>query len=382
MRKVALVILLRLALLVALAASAALLVDYQHAGDPAFCGVGSGCLAVRLSPYSKLGGIPLPTLGLAAYLGLFILSLASWSKEVLRVAVILNGLAALAACVLIYLQAFEIHAFCKWCVVVDASAIFAFIVALLLYVEVEAESQAGKDVEAEMRALFSRLPLSVAWVLAGAASIVAPFVWGQFPVIPPLPPELAALQVPGKITIVSFTDFECPYCRALHPLIEDVIAAHPDRIALVRRMMPLSGHPGAMPGALAYTCAPEAKRHQIVDALYGAPEPRLTRDGTIDIAAALGIDREELARCVDSPEARAQVEKDIKLFTDIQGQALPLTYVGPRAILGFGPDRVREAADLALQGDRLSLPVSWMFAALGVIWAAAAAVTLRFAPRR
>jgi uncharacterized membrane protein len=382
MRKVALVILLRLALLVAIAASAALLVDYQHVGDPAFCGVGSGCLAVRLSPYSKLYGLPLPPLGLAAYVGLFILSLASWSREVLRVGVILNGLGALAACVLIYLQAFEIRAFCKWCVAVDASAIVAFIVAVLLYVEVETESQGGKDAEAEMQALAARLPISVAWVLAGAASIGAPFVWGQFPVIPPLPPEIVALQVPGKITIVSFTDFECPFCRALHPLIEEVAAPHPDRIVLVRRMMPLSGHRGAMPGALAYTCAPEAKRHQMVDALYGAPEHRLTREGTIDIAADLGLDRDELARCVDSPEARDQVDKDIKLFEDIHGQALPLTYVGPRAILGFSPDQVREAAELALQGDRLSLPVSWMLAALGVIFAAVAAVTLRFAPRR
>jgi uncharacterized membrane protein len=382
MRKVALVILLRLALLVALAASASLFVEYQNAGDPAFCGVGSGCLAVRLSPYSKLFGVPLPTLGLAAYAGLFILSLLSWSRELLRVQILLNGLGALAACVFIYLQAFEIGAFCQWCVAVDASAIVAAIAAALLYVQVEAESQAAKDAEAEMQALASRLPIPVAWVLAGASAIFAPFVWGAYPVIPPIPTEIAALQVPGKITIVSFTDFECPFCRALHPTIEGVVDSHPDQVALVRRMMPLSSHPGSMPAALAYTCTQEASRRLMVDWLYHAPEPLLTREGTIAAAPNFRINPEEFARCVDSPEARARVEQDIKLFKDLQGQALPLTYVGPRVILGFNPDRIREAVELGLQGGRPSLPVSWMLAALGVMFAAAAAVTLGFAPRR
>ena len=36
-------------------------------------------------------------------------------------------------------------------------------------------------------------------------------------------PQIAALQVPGKITIVSFTDFECPFCRKLHPILHGII---------------------------------------------------------------------------------------------------------------------------------------------------------------
>ena len=66
MRPLPLVLLLRLSLLIAVAASAALIVDYQNAGDPAFCGVGSGCFAVRISPYSRLLGVPLPYIGLVA----------------------------------------------------------------------------------------------------------------------------------------------------------------------------------------------------------------------------------------------------------------------------------------------------------------------------
>lgn len=381
MRKVTLVVLLRLALLLALMASAALYVEYQNAGDPAFCGAGSGCMAVRLSPFSKLFGIPLPTIGLPVYAGLFVLSLLSQSRAQLLLQAFLNGLGALSACVLLYLQAFEIRAFCPWCVVVDTSSIVAAVCASLLYRQAADDREAITADSAELSA-FSRLAVPLAWVLAGAAALGAPLLWGQYPVIPPLGPAIAALQVPGKVTIISFTDFECPFCRALHPIIEKTLEAHPERIAIVRRMMPLESHPGAMPAALAYVCTPEAKRPEIVDALYATPEPLLTRDGTIAVAAGRGLDREELARCVDSPEARAQVEKDRKLFTDLQAQALPLTYVGPRVILGFNPPRFQRSVELALQGEQPSLPVRWMFVALGVIFAAVAGVTLRLSPRR
>src|SRR5262245_24096126 len=65
------VILLRVALLIAVFASAVLFIEYQNAGDPAFCGVGSGCVEVRKSAYSKIAGVPLPVVGLGAFSLLF-----------------------------------------------------------------------------------------------------------------------------------------------------------------------------------------------------------------------------------------------------------------------------------------------------------------------
>lgn len=377
MRKVTLVILLRVVLLAAVAASAALFVEYQNAGDPAFCGVGSGCLAVRLSPYSRLFGVPLPNFGLAAYSGLFLLYLIAKTREARLFGALLTGLGGVAACSLLVVQKVEIHAFCKWCVIVDASAIVAAGLAALLALLPERED------EREFGAFVRQPVIASTWALAFAIAIGAPFVWGTYPVIPPLVPEIAALQVPGKITIVSFTDFECPFCRALHPVLHEIVEAHPDRIVLVRRMMPLSGHFGAMPAALAYTCT--LKEHPdklpaMIDALYAAPEALLMGEGPIALAAGNGMDRAAFTRCVDAPETRADVEKDMKLFSDVQGQALPLTYVGPRVILGLNPDRLRSAVDLALKGDQPSLPVSFMFALLAVAFAAAVGVSLRLAP--
>jgi uncharacterized membrane protein len=381
MRKAVLVTLLRLALVVALFASCALYIEYQRAGDPAFCGVGSGCMAVRMSPYSKLFNTPLPTWGLLAFTSLFAFVMAARSRaQHLGVAVI-SGLGALAAVVLVYLQAFEIKAFCKWCVMADSATALAAVSAILIYVDVA--KGVGRDGgptpnELAVAAIAGRPAVSIAWMLTAAVAFCAPFIWAQFPVIPPLPPELAALQVPGKITIVSFTDFECPYCRKLHPTLEEALTAHPGELVIKRKMMPLSGHPGALPAALAYGCSPAEKREKMVDALYRAPEELLNREGLLSLAEAnVGIDRAALGKCMDAPETKALVDADQALFTAIQGAALPLTYVDSRAILGFKPDQVKEAVALALKGPRPSLPLSALFALIGAVLAVASWITLR-----
>lgn len=381
MRKAVLVILLRLSLVVALFASTALFIEYQRAGDPAFCGVGSGCMAVRMSPYSRLFNIPLPTWGLFAFGGLFGVAMIARSRAQQRIVAVLAALGALAACYLIYLQAFAIQAFCMWCVMADVSAFVAAITAGLLSAHVaDGANDAATPTPNEARlAALCRLPqVSFAWLLAAAVALGAPFVWAQFPVIPPLPEEIAALQVPGRVTLVSFTDFECPYCRGLHPTLEELAHQHEGQVVIVRKMVPLSGHPGALPAALAYACTPEEKREKMVDELYAAPSELLTREGLLALAEArIGMPREALRRCMEAPETRALVDADKALFTTIQGQALPLTYVGSRAILGFKPDHLREAVALGLAGPRRSLSIGWMFALLGAVLAAAAGITLR-----
>lgn len=381
MRKAVLVTLLRLSLVVALFASAALYIEYQRAGDPAFCGVGSGCMAVRMSPYSKLFNTPLPTWGLLAFSSLFTFAMVARSRAQHLGVAVFAGLGAAVAAYLVYLQAFEIKAFCKWCVMADSATAVAAISAIWLYAEVAkgvARDGAPSPDEAEIAAIVGRPRVSLIWILTAAVALGAPFVWAQYPVIPPLPPELTALQVPGKITIVSFTDFECPYCRALHPTVEEALTQHAGKLTVVRKMMPLSGHPGALPAALAYACSPEEKREKMVDALYAAPEELLNREGILSLAEArVGIDRAALGRCMDAPETRALVDADKALFTAIQGAALPLTYVDTRAILGFKPEQVREAVALALKGPRPSLPLAALFALMGAVLAVAAGITLR-----
>ena len=363
------VLLLRLALLVAISASAALVVDYANAGDPAFCGVTSGCFAVRTSGFAYLFGyIPLPQVGLAAFASLFGIAFVARSRLQHTVVASLATLGGLFALYLLYLQKSVIGAMCPWCVAVDTSAIIAAISSIWILLKAR-KDEASVRLPAAPRVMWS-------WIAAAIIGLAAPFVWGQFPAEAALPAGIKNEQVPDKLTIVAFTDFECPFCRKMHPVLHRVTDAQGERVHFVRKMMPLSGHPGAEPAALVYLCTPENLREAVADKLYTAPSDKLTPEGTVVLAATAGADAAALSVCVKSPETRAKLEADKKLFEELGGRGLPFTFVGKRVVLGFNPDRIQAAIASEQSGPHPSLPMWAMFALIGAAFATAIGLTV------
>jgi uncharacterized membrane protein/thiol-disulfide isomerase/thioredoxin len=363
-------LLLRLALLVAMAASAVLIVDYANAGDPAFCGVKSGCFAVRTSGHAYLFGyIPLPTLGLVSFASLFGFVLVARSRIQHAVVAALSSLGALFALYLLWLQHSVIGAMCPWCVAVDSSALVTAISSIWVW--------RNSAIDESFARFPKALYVPVAWLAAGLVGIVSPFVWGQFPKDPSLPEVLQSEQVPDKLTLVSFTDFECPFCRRLSPAMHEVLKEHEGRIHFVRKMMPLSGHPGAEPAALAYLCTPESLQEQMADKLYAAPTSKLTPDGTLALALGLGVDPVKYTTCLVDPATRAKLDADKKLFEELGGRGLPFTFVGKRVVLGAQADGLKLAVARELGGKRIELPIWAMFALIGVAFAAAIGLTVK-----
>jgi uncharacterized membrane protein len=385
MRPITYVIVLRLALLAAVAASTVLLIDYLHAGDPAFCGIGTGCMAIRSSAYGQpfrldLPGGPyvlsLPLAGLTAYATLFAASLLIRGRGALRVLAAFLALGGLCGALLIGIQVFVVHAVCVWCFTVDVCAILAGVVSSVLAV------RAGRGAleDAWLAALVRRAAIPVNWVAAGVLAAGLPFLWARYPVLPPVPAEIAALSVPGHLTMIEFTDFECPFCRKLHDEIQ-LIEREDTDLRLARVMAPLPMHPGAYPAALAYLCAPARKQEAIANALYRVSEVELTTEGTAAIAKKLGVSSGLTSFCVSSPDMKAAVEKDLALFASVGKPGLPLTFVGQHMVLGYNPEGLRKAIQLEETGPHLALPVSWMLGIIGLAAAAASALTWRMAPR-
>lgn len=60
----------------------------------------------------------------------------------------------------------------------------------------------------------------------------------------------------APITLIEYSDFECPFCDRYHPVVEQIVANNPD-VKWVYRHFPLSGHPNAFPAAIASECVAE-----------------------------------------------------------------------------------------------------------------------------
>jgi uncharacterized membrane protein/predicted DsbA family dithiol-disulfide isomerase len=352
---------LRLAALIGLGVSAAMHVDYARPVS-ALCETGSGCDKVRASQFSHLLGIPVPVIGIAAFSLLLALSLVRNQKA--RLVTVIGAIGGLAAAVVfLTIQAFSIRAFCKLCVVVDASAIVAGAAAVI-----------GRRAAAEIRT-------EPVWPWVGATVLwaVLPLAWARTLPPPPVPRQISELWRPNKINVVEFADFECPYCRQLHPLLSDVLEAYAGKAHLTRLNMPLGLHPHARDAARAYCCADDAgKGDRMADALFSASD--LGPDGCEQIAVSLEISLPAFRACVASAATQRRIESEINRFTGAKLRGLPAVFVGDTLLIGM--QSIDTLRDVFARSDRRAKPheaLPWLLSVLGVIAALLALALPAFA---
>ncbi len=143
----------------------------------------------------------------------------------------------------------------------------------------------------------------------------------------------------APVTIIAFSDYECPYCKSAEPTIQQVIAAYGDKVRYVHRDYPLPFHKFARKAAETARCAGEqGKFWEVHDALYKAA----LSDEAIDSAVAtLGVDKTKLAACLDAGTAKKMVDEDMEAGGDIGVSGTPTFYinghqmVGPQSLDGF-----------------------------------------------
>ena len=367
----------RAAALVALLGSSALTVDYLSP-VPSFCGPTSGCGIIQNSGWGYLGAahVPLPALGLVGFTALLTLSLLPGRRRISAAPIALIG--GVIGAALLVVQKVKIGVFCSLCVTVDTAAIVAALAAAVVLFGPEPKATASDLVRTGDGAL--REPLrDGAWITLGILAVTAPLLWPSLRPLPDAPKEIAAYYVRGKINVVEFVDFQCPFCRLFHPELKKVAAEYGDRVHLVRLDLPLQMHPLARDAARAHVCA-LAKGHgdAMANALFETED--LTRPGLLKAGVTVGLDEKELAACLDAPATEAAVAKTESILPKLGLlQGLPTTFIGPRMLVGAEEaPALRDAFDHAQEATERGVPAPIYVAVLLV----AAGVTLWFGRER
>jgi protein-disulfide isomerase len=359
----------RLAVLVALGVSTALLIDYFRP-LPAFCDVGSGCDQIRASGRGQLfGRIPIPIIGVVAFAVTMTLSLVPGERaaRLTRLFGVIGGGAGVA---LLLMQALQLKVFCKLCVAVDTAAIVA-----ALAVIVSAVSK--KNASAPPAAPTTSASMGRLWPVATLAAMLIPAGWSFLQPSPPVPREVASMWLPDKINVVEFVDFQCPFCRELHPAILELLDEYGSRVNFVRLNMPLPHHPQARSAARAYCCADEQKKGSaMADALLKADD--LSPQGCEKLAIALGLSLAEYQACVKSAATEARIDDEIARVKSAGFGGLPTVWVEDEVIVGRNPDHLRDAFTRAANDKpKARLPTSLLWAAFTVALGIVGALALR-----
>ncbi len=139
------------------------------------------------------------------------------------------------------------------------------------------------------------------------------------------------------VTLVVFTDFECPFCQRLAPTLERLLAAHADELRMHHRHLPLPFHERAMPLAMAVE---EARVEggddafwAMHDRIFGDPSA-LSDDALLEHARALGLDATAFADAVRFQTHATRVEDDLMVADRIGARGTPTLFFNGRMVVG------------------------------------------------
>ncbi len=143
----------------------------------------------------------------------------------------------------------------------------------------------------------------------------------------------------AKVTIVEFSDFQCPYCKMFKDnTLAQLKQAYGDRVRFVFRDFPLDSiHPYARQAAEAAQCAHEqGKFWEYHDVLF-ANQQALTIPDLKRYAQQLGLDTRRFNDCVDSHKYQASVEADVQEGNRLHVSGTPTFFINGQALVGAQP---------------------------------------------
>ncbi len=333
--------LLYAAILVGLATSVLLGAEYVQP-FPVMCAEGGGCNTVAQSAYSHILGIPMPLFGIVFFLALFgsllVPALRPWLRP-------LGLMGALGGSALIAIQAFVLHAWCRFCVVVDVASL---LIAALAWLPLGAPLRLPQRRTSSLAAGFH--VAAIAAVVLGALGLHRHWAQPSLPVsATPRVPAFGLPAEPGVVTVVEFVDFQCPACRAQYQQLAPILDSYEEKLRVVLKNVPLPQHEHAVAAARAYCCADEkGKGRTMADRLFRADQ--LTARDCEEIAVQLGLDREEFKACVNSARTAQRLQDDMVTATQVGVRGLPTLWIGDERFEGVhAPETLRASIERALR---------------------------------
>ncbi len=140
------------------------------------------------------------------------------------------------------------------------------------------------------------------------------------------------------VTIVEFSDFQCPFCRRVIPTIKELMGRYAGKVKWVFRDFPIASiHPQAMKAAEAARCAGEqGKFWEYHDTLFDN-QTRLTAADVMAFAEQLRLDPSAFGQCLRTGKYQAAVEADIQEGRRVGVTGTPTFFINGRSLSGAQP---------------------------------------------
>ena len=158
-------------------------------------------------------------------------------------------------------------------------------------------------------------------------------------------PALGNKKAP--VTVIEFSDFECPFCRSFWrdtlPLIKSTYI-DTGKVRFVYRDFPLSFHPGAQVAAEAAECAEDQGKYwEMHDKIFqeqdkqGQGTIQFSKTDVVKWAGQVGLNMGQLNQCLDAGKYRAEVNNDLAAGTAAGVSGTPSFFINGKLLVGAQP---------------------------------------------
>jgi protein-disulfide isomerase len=159
-------------------------------------------------------------------------------------------------------------------------------------------------------------------------------------------------DVNAPVTVVEFTDFECPACAAMHPILEEVLKSYGNKVRFVVRDFPLNIHENARKAAEAANAAHAQGKFFEYAALLFKNQNSLDIASLKKYASELGLDRARFDAALDRGTYASEVAKDVEAGEMYGIRSTPTVFVNGLQLKILSADGLREAIDRAMNNPR------------------------------
>ncbi|MEM7157768.1 MAG: thioredoxin domain-containing protein [Myxococcota bacterium] len=138
------------------------------------------------------------------------------------------------------------------------------------------------------------------------------------------------------VTIIEYSDFECPFCSGFAATLDELVTAYPDDVRIVFQQFPLPMHPGAEPAARAAIAAQAQRRFWAMhDRLFRERHP--DTDALVSAADDLGLDTKAFQAALEDPATAKRVADEQAKGRSIGVRSTPNFFLNGRLVKGALP---------------------------------------------
>lgn len=208
---------------------------------------------------------------------------------------------------------------------------------LVTYLQNESRQRLEKDLSARLRK-----GANIQWLITEPAQPVQNISVDDDP---------ARGDATAAVTIVEFTDFQCPACAAMHPVLDEVLKSYGNKVRLVVRDFPLNQHENARKAAEAANAAnAQGKYFEYITVLF-KNQKALDVPSLKKYASDLGLDRAKFDAALDRSVYAAEVKKDISEGEIYGVGSTPTIFVNGVQLRILNAEGLRAAIDRAAGGS-------------------------------